>query len=72
MDNHSNRPDSVPEKSTDQFHSPMENPVSVDDTHTLIAATPTNVTIADIDTDDTPIRFRVCPSLPSIQSLSFI
>ncbi len=51
--------DSSCDKTTDQYHSPNGNLTSIDGIDTLNANTPTNVTIAEMDTDDVPIRFCV-------------
>jgi hypothetical protein len=61
--------DSISDKPpTEQYHSLSDNPISVEELHTPTAPTPTTITIAEMETDDVPIRFRVCLFNSIIQS----
>jgi len=63
MNTNSDQIDSVSEQPTDQYNLLNENPKSIDESDTQNATTPTTITIAEMDTDDVPIHFRVCFSI---------
>ena len=61
INNNCDQLDSISDKPTDECHLSHNNPESINELETINTAnTPTTITIAEIDTDDVPIRFRVC------------
>ncbi len=60
INNNSDQIDSASDKPTNQYHLSNENPTLTDESDTQNATTPPTITIAEMDTDDVPIRFRVC------------